>query len=90
VTVGGRPHVVPCCFVLAGAPVEVVLAVDERTDVLLASVTALLALADGGYSLEVVADDGTTTIVRVETGLFAEDKVEVSDVDRSLAFRVNM
>jgi hypothetical protein len=40
-------------------------------------VSALLALAEGGYGLEVVRDDGTTKIVRVDTGLFADGKVEV-------------
>ncbi len=66
---------------LVGASVEVVVAVDERTDVLLVPVNALLALAEGGYALEVVADDGTTSLVPVETGLFAEGKVEVSSAD---------
>jgi biotin carboxyl carrier protein len=66
---------------LVGASVEVVVAVDERTDVLLVPVNALLALAEGGYALEVVADDGATSLVPVETGLFAEGKVEVSSSD---------
>jgi peptidoglycan hydrolase-like protein with peptidoglycan-binding domain len=66
---------------LIGAPVEVVVAVDERTDVLLVPVNALLGLADGGYGLEVVGDDGTTSIVPVETGLFGEGKVEVTSAD---------
>jgi multidrug efflux pump subunit AcrA (membrane-fusion protein) len=62
---------------LVGAPVEVVVGIDERADVLLVPVSALLALAEGGYGLEVVRDDGTTKIVRVDTGLFADGKVEV-------------
>jgi peptidoglycan hydrolase-like protein with peptidoglycan-binding domain len=62
---------------LVGAPVDVVVAIDKRTDVLLVPISALLALADGGYGLEVVRDDGTTKIVRVDTGLFADGKVEV-------------
>jgi multidrug efflux pump subunit AcrA (membrane-fusion protein) len=62
---------------LVGAPAEVVVAIEERADVLLAPVSALLALAEGGYGLEVVRDDGTTTIARVDTGLFADGKVEV-------------
>lgn len=60
-----------------GGPVEVVVAIDERTDVLLVPVNALLALSEGGYGLEVVADAGTTSIVPVDTGLFAAGKVEV-------------
>jgi peptidoglycan hydrolase-like protein with peptidoglycan-binding domain len=63
---------------LVGAPVEVNVAIDERADVLIVPVNALLALAEGGYGLEVVRDDGTTRIVRVDTGLFADGKVEVS------------
>lgn len=62
---------------LVGAPVEVVVAIDERKDVLLVPINALLALAEGGYGLEVVRDDGTTSIVAVKTGLFADGKVQV-------------
>jgi peptidoglycan hydrolase-like protein with peptidoglycan-binding domain len=62
---------------LVGAPVEVIVAIDRRADVLLVPVNALLALAEGGYGLEVVRDGGTTKVVRVDTGLFADGKVEV-------------
>jgi peptidoglycan hydrolase-like protein with peptidoglycan-binding domain len=62
---------------LVGTPVEVIVATDRRADVLLVPVSALLALAEGGYGLEVVREDGTTKIVRVDTGLFANGKVEV-------------
>lgn len=64
---------------LLGSPVDVVLDVDEREDVLVVPVNALLALADGGYGLEVVADDGTTSTVEVETGLFADGEVEIEE-----------
>jgi hypothetical protein len=63
---------------LDGSTVDVVVAVDERTDVLTVPVNALLALAEGGYGLEIVADDGTSSIVAVETGLFANGQVEVT------------
>lgn len=63
---------------LFGSPVDVVVDVDEREDVLVVPVNALLALPEGDHGLEVVADDGTTTIVPVETGLFADGKVEVT------------
>lgn len=62
----------------AGTSVDVELAVDTRDGVLTVPVNALLALAEGGYGLEVVADDGTTSVVAVETGLFADGRVEVS------------
>jgi peptidoglycan hydrolase-like protein with peptidoglycan-binding domain len=61
-----------------GAPVDVILGVEERSDVLSVPVTALLALAEGGYGLEVVRNDGPTEIVPVDTGLFASGRVEVS------------
>jgi peptidoglycan hydrolase-like protein with peptidoglycan-binding domain len=60
-----------------GAPVDVIVDVDERADVLTVPVNALLALAEGGYGLEVVGDDGRTKIVAVDTGLFADARVEV-------------
>ena len=40
-------------------------------------VAALLALAEGGYGVEVV-DGSTSHYVAVETGLFAGGRVEVS------------
>ena len=64
-----------------GGPVDVIVGVDERTDVLSVPVNALLALSEGGYGLEVVGDDASTEIVAVETGLFAEGRVEVSGAD---------
>jgi membrane fusion protein, multidrug efflux system len=59
------------------AAVRVDFVVSERKDVLTVPVNALLALAEGGYGLQVV-DGSTTRIVAVETGLFADGRVEVS------------
>jgi peptidoglycan hydrolase-like protein with peptidoglycan-binding domain len=62
---------------LARSQVTVKHVVDERKDVLSVPVAALLALAEGGYGLEVV--DGTSThTAAVQTGLFADGRVEVS------------
>jgi hypothetical protein len=59
------------------APVQVEYTSKERRDVLTVPVPALLALAEGGYGLEVV--DGTgTRILPVRSGLFASGRVEVS------------
>ncbi len=59
------------------AAVEVVITTGERKDVLTVPVTALLALSDGGYGLEVVAG-GASSYVQVDTGLFAVGRVEVT------------
>lgn len=60
------------------APVDVLVVTDRRTDVLAVPVTALLALAEGGYAVEVDAGDGSTRLVGVEPGLYADGWVEVT------------
>lgn len=62
---------------LLGADADVVVDVGQREDVLTVPVNALLALAGGGHGVEVVAEDGTITLVPVDTGLFASGRVEV-------------
>jgi multidrug efflux system membrane fusion protein len=59
------------------APVDVGIVSDSAEAVYAVPVTALLALAEGGYAIE-VADSGTTYLIGVETGLFADGLVEVS------------
>jgi multidrug efflux system membrane fusion protein len=59
------------------AAVTVAFVASERKDVLTVPLAALLALAEGGYGLQVV-EAGTTRFVAVETGLFADGRVEVS------------
>lgn len=49
-------------------------AVDEALTV---PVTALVALAEGGYAVEVVQPDGSTRLVGVEVGLVAEARAQV-------------
>ncbi|PWK46215.1 HlyD family efflux transporter periplasmic adaptor subunit [Actinoplanes xinjiangensis] len=62
---------------LDDAAVTVAFVSSRRENVLTVPVNALLALAEGGYGLQIV--DGTSTrIVAVETGLFASGRVEVS------------
>nr|MDQ3757742.1 peptidoglycan-binding protein [Actinomycetota bacterium] len=58
------------------APVDVQLTTASRQDVLAVPVSALLALAEGGYGVEL--GDGSGRLVAVETGLFADGWVEVS------------
>jgi hypothetical protein len=52
----------------------------ERKDVLTVPVPALLALAEGGYGLEVVEGTGRR-VVAVTVGLFADGRVEVAGPD---------
>ena len=65
---------------LDSAPVDVTLVAEKREDVVAVPVGALVALAEGGYGVQVV-DGGETSYVAVETGLFADGKVEVTGID---------
>jgi hypothetical protein len=58
--------------------VQVSLAVDSARDVLAVPVAALVALAGGGYGLEVVTPAGAHHLVGVTTGIFASGQVQVS------------
>jgi peptidoglycan hydrolase-like protein with peptidoglycan-binding domain len=62
---------------LDAAPVTVTLVSDSAENVLTVPVAALVALAEGGYGVQVV-DGGQTRYVAVETGMFAGGRVEVS------------
>ena len=62
---------------LDGAPVTVGFTSVERQDVLSVPVNALLATADGSYSVNVV-HAGKVTSVPVELGIFDGDNVEVT------------
>jgi len=59
------------------APVQVTLVSDRRENVLTVPVAALVALAEGGYGVQVV-DAAGTRYVAVQTGLFANGRVEIS------------
>jgi multidrug efflux system membrane fusion protein len=59
------------------AVVNVVFTAAERNDVLTVPIAALVALAEGGYGVEVV-EGSSTRYIKVETGLFANGLVEVS------------
>uniref|UniRef100_UPI000DE3843B peptidoglycan-binding protein n=1 Tax=Nonomuraea lactucae TaxID=2249762 RepID=UPI000DE3843B len=61
------------------APVEVTIVAAQREDVLAVPVGALLALAEGGYGVQVV-EGASTRYAAVETGMFADGKVEVDGV----------
>jgi peptidoglycan hydrolase-like protein with peptidoglycan-binding domain len=68
--------------------VQVALAVQSARDVLAVPVSALLALAGGGYGLEVVAPSGARHLVGVTAGLFASGQVQVSGPDVTAGTKV--
>jgi peptidoglycan hydrolase-like protein with peptidoglycan-binding domain len=61
-----------------GVPVQVSLATQSVSGVLAVPVTALLALAGGGYGVEIVTGSGTDRLVGVQTGIFAGGRVAIS------------
>ena len=61
------------------APVDVILESDKREGVLTVPINALVALAEGGYGLQIV-EGAATRYAAVETGMFAGGKVEVTGV----------
>jgi peptidoglycan hydrolase-like protein with peptidoglycan-binding domain len=71
------------------AAVDVNFTAAERKDVLTVPVAALLALAEGGYGIQVV-DGQTTRIVAVQTGLFSGGQVEVSGDGLTAGMTVGM
>lgn len=61
---------------LAGSAITVEVSTDVAQDALIVPVTALLALAEGGYAVERVTDD--VELVGVEVGLIAEARVQIT------------
>ncbi|WP_230686465.1 peptidoglycan-binding protein [Catellatospora vulcania] len=59
------------------AAVDVTFTAAERADVLTVPVSALVALREGGYGVEVV-ENGASRYLAVETGLFSGGRVEVN------------
>jgi peptidoglycan hydrolase-like protein with peptidoglycan-binding domain len=58
--------------------VDVSLQKDRAENALTVPVSALLALAEGGYAVEVVVAGGSTRLVPVEPGMYADSIVEIS------------
>jgi hypothetical protein len=71
-----------------GEPVQVSLTVQSVQHVLAVPVAALLALAGGGYGLEVVEPSGHHVLVPVRTGVFAGGEVEVNGAGIAAGARV--
>ncbi|MEU0570444.1 peptidoglycan-binding protein, partial [Nonomuraea sp. NPDC005983] len=69
------------------APVQVTIVSDQRENVLAVPVGALVALAEGGYGVQVV-DGASTRYTAVKTGMFADGKVEVTGVSEGVTVAV--
>ncbi|WP_344949031.1 peptidoglycan-binding protein [Sphaerisporangium flaviroseum] len=61
------------------APVEVTIIAEQRKNALVVPVNALVALAEGGYGVQVV-EGPATRYAAVEAGMFADGKVEITGV----------
>ncbi|WP_117215076.1 peptidoglycan-binding protein [Allorhizocola rhizosphaerae] len=61
---------------LQRGPVKVRFVAEERKDVLTVPVAALVALSEGGYGVQVV-DGESARYIAVETGMFANGRVEI-------------
>jgi peptidoglycan hydrolase-like protein with peptidoglycan-binding domain len=59
------------------APVDVLVVTDQRLNALAVPVGSLLALAEGGYAVEVDRGNGETALVAVDPGMYADGYVEV-------------
>lgn len=70
------------------APVDVEVVSDSVSDVMAVPVSALVALSEGGYAVEVDAGGGSTRLVAVEPGFYAEGLVEVVSGSLSVGDRV--
>ena len=67
----------PAADAWIGATVDVEITETLIEDALVVPATALLALVEGGYAVEVLDADGAVRLVGVETGLFVDGDVEV-------------
>jgi putative peptidoglycan binding protein len=71
------------------APVSVNVVAAQARDVLAVPVSALVALAGGGYAVDVV-QGGTAHLVAVRTGLFSQTLVQVSGTGLAAGMRVQV
>jgi multidrug efflux pump subunit AcrA (membrane-fusion protein) len=71
-----------------GTNVTVHVTSDLAQQVLTVPVSALLALVEGGYAVEVVGAGDSTRLVSVETGMFADGVVEISGEGLSEGLKV--
>ncbi|WP_176611385.1 peptidoglycan-binding protein [Actinomadura sp. WMMB 499] len=84
IKVGIRPDDPEATGSLDRAPVQVSIVTDSAEGVMYVPVTALLALLDGGYGVEIVAADGTRRLVQVQLGMFDQNSGTVEITGQGL------
>jgi multidrug efflux pump subunit AcrA (membrane-fusion protein) len=80
----------PAEATLDQAPVNVNITEQRADDVLAVPVNALLALAGGGYAVQVVTGSGASHLVAVTTGLYSNSMVAVSGPGIAAGTRVEV
>ena len=70
------------------APVDVELIDDRVENVLVVPVTALLALSEGGYAVQVDTGDDQTRLIAVDAGMYADGSVEVISSELEAGMKV--
>ncbi len=75
---------------LDGAPVTAKFQGAVHKGVLAVPVNALLALAEGGFGVQSVTDDGAKRLIPVELGAFANGKVEVKGDSLTAGMKVTV
>lgn len=78
----------PAPEVWIGATVDVEITETLIEDALVVPATALLVLVEGGYAVEILAEDGSMRLVGVEPGLFVDGDVEVLSAELSAGMTV--
>jgi len=73
---------------VSGAPVNVEIVTEVTSGALTVPVTALVALAEGGYAVEVVEEPGTSSLVAVTPGAYAGGRVAVTGEGLTEGMRV--
>ncbi len=70
------------------APVDVEVIDDRVENVLVVPVTALLALGEGGYAVQIDSGNGQTRLIAVEAGMYADGSVEVMSSELEAGMKV--
>ncbi len=72
----------------SGVAVQVSLTTQSATDVLAVPISALLALAGGGYGVEVLSPSGAHHLVGVTTGIFTGSQVQITGAGLDVGSKV--